>query len=685
LNEEEKNLFLSILPFKIGRLPVRWWIRQGDPISPYLFTLVMEVLNLILKDEITKERNFKFHFGCEKLKIIHLCFADDLLMLCHGDPTSIKTIKRAFEKFNKVSGLHSNMSKSNMFCGSLYEEEKNLFLSILPFKIERLPVRWNDNQALSNYISKREVCLAGFNDQSKLCDIVDGNRWKWSDDWMVKYNFLLSIPILIFNDEHDKVPWATKQRKMVKFSTNQVWRDIRRDGDKLFYIGLVRNMKSYVLSPKRGLISCMYHKEGLLFVKGSWPGWAAYDDENRVCVKDEPSWSPQYAVKGELIIVTIKPVPVSQAENPPLSLKTFLMDDPNITMEEYIRLEEEKARRHGQTFNWQTATYGKMEYCEDEVDSFTNLKIEYPAIVFDDTSDAALSCEPTISHLYNKEIDFEISFDESDDEDYMVIFDENLFFCKIKTDSENKNDKVNIPSSLSPEPTIGYIDDLDFFKDFENDIPTIAYNDLKSKSDPLIEPSVSSQHIDKFETSLSEYDEKEQNVLYLNDSFPLNNLSLKQVSKVIGSLMYAMTYTRPYIAYVIGRLSMHTSTPGKENWDAINRVFKYFKKTMDYGLEYSGDPSLLEGYTDASWITNQDDYTSMNGWIFTLGGGSVSWGSKKKSCLTDSTMATEFVALASCCKEAEWLRDLLINIPLWPKPTTPISVHCDSQSTLSRA
>nr|GEY30484.1 hypothetical protein [Tanacetum cinerariifolium] len=76
-----------------------------------------------------------------------------------------------------------------------------------------------------------------------------------------------------------------------------------------------------------------------------------------------------------------------------------------------------------------------------------------------------------------------------------------------------------------------------------------------------------------------------------------------------------------------------------------------------------GDPSVLEGYIDASWITDQEDYASTSEWIFTL----------------------EFVALASCCKEAEWLRDLLINIPLWPKAMSPISVHCDSQSTLSRA
>ncbi|GJR76469.1 zinc finger BED domain-containing protein RICESLEEPER 2 [Tanacetum coccineum] len=69
----------------------------------------------------------------------------------------------------------------------------------------------------------------------------------------------------------------------------------------------------------------------------------------------------------------------------------------SITMEEYIRLEEERLR--------------------DKDDSFTNLETEYPAIVFDDTSDAALSWEPTVSPLDNNEIDFNISFDDSTMED----------------------------------------------------------------------------------------------------------------------------------------------------------------------------------------------------------------------------------------------------------------------------
>ncbi|GJY99982.1 hypothetical protein Tco_0517412 [Tanacetum coccineum] len=41
---------------------------------------------------------------------------------------------------------------------------------------------------------------------------------------------------------------------------------------------------------------------------------------------------------------------------------------------------------------------------------------------------------------------------------------------------------------------------------------------------------------------------------------------------------------------------------------------------------------------------------------FLLGGGAISWASKKQTCITSSTMESEFVALAAAGKEAEWLR-----------------------------
>ncbi|GKC45820.1 hypothetical protein Tco_1063542, partial [Tanacetum coccineum] len=210
------------------------------------------------------------------------------------------------------------------------------------------------------------------------------------------------------------------------------------------------------------------------------------------------------------------------------------MDDPNITIEEYIMLEEEKARRRGKVFNWETATFGKI-WDNEDVHDLRSVETEFPAIVFNDTltSEAALSCEPTVSSLNNNEIHFRISFDESDDEDCTVIFDKNSFSYKIisindlKTDSENDNDKVNMPLLPSPKPTVSYFDDLDYFKNFENEFPAIVYNDAPtSKSDFLAEPTLCTQHIDEFdlkeETSLSKCDKEKQNVLNFNDLFPFN-------------------------------------------------------------------------------------------------------------------------------------------------------------------
>ncbi|GKB60264.1 zinc finger, CCHC-type containing protein [Tanacetum coccineum] len=104
---------------------------------------------------------------------------------------------------------------------------------------------------------------------------------------------------------------------------------------------------------------------------------------------------------------------------------------------------------------------------------------------------------------------------------------------------------------------------------------------------------------------------------------PVNQL---EYSRAIGCLMYAMTSTRPNIAYAVGKLSRFTSNPS---------------------------------------------------------GGAISWDSKKQTCITYSTMESEFVALAAARKEAEWLRSLIYEIPLWPKPISPIFMHCDSAATLA--
>ncbi|GJT90597.1 RNA-directed DNA polymerase, eukaryota, reverse transcriptase zinc-binding domain protein, partial [Tanacetum coccineum] len=98
--------------------------------------------NLILQQKIKEDGCFKYHFGCKRLKITHLSFADDLLVLCNGDANSVKVIKKALDSFSKVSGLHPNLGKSIIFCGNMDKGDIERILHILPFKQGKLPMRY---------------------------------------------------------------------------------------------------------------------------------------------------------------------------------------------------------------------------------------------------------------------------------------------------------------------------------------------------------------------------------------------------------------------------------------------------------------------------------------------------------------------------------------------------------------
>ena len=75
--------------------------------------------------------------------------------------------------------------------------------------------------------------------------------------------------------------------------------------------------------------------------------------------------------------------------------------------------------------------------------------------------------------------------------------------------------------------------------------------------------------------------------------------------------------------------------------------------------------NVLEGFSDANWISDLDEMKSTSGYVFTFGGGVVSWKPSKQTCITRSTMEVEFVVLKKTSSEAEWLRNLLADIPLW--------------------
>ena len=78
------------------------------------------------------------------------------------------------------------------------------------------------------------------------------------------------------------------------------------------------------------------------------------------------------------------------------------------------------------------------------------------------------------------------------------------------------------------------------------------------------------------------------------------------------------------------------------------------------------------------------DFLSTTGYIFTLGSGAICWKSKKQTIIANSTMEAKLIALASTSEEANWLRHLLYEIPLWKKPIPPILIHCNSTTTIGK-
>jgi hypothetical protein len=100
---------------------------------------------------------------------------------------------------------------------------------------------------------------------------------------------------------------------------------------------------------------------------------------------------------------------------------------------------------------------------------------------------------------------------------------------------------------------------------------------------------------------------------------------------------------------------------------------------MDYKIHYFEYPIVLEGYSDANWISDVDELYVMSGYVFTLGGATVSWRSCKQTILTRSTMEAEVTTLDTTTVEADWLREILMDFLITEKPLPGILMNCDIQ------
>ncbi|KAL0297907.1 UNVERIFIED_CONTAM: putative ribonuclease H protein [Sesamum calycinum] len=133
-------------------------LRQGDPMSPFLFVLIMEVLQLMLQQLIDQNEGFSFHWRCKEIGLFQLCFADDLLLFCKADVVSVQILRHGLDEFAKLSGLHANPQKSQLILSRSAQAMREHLTAALQFQEGHLPLRETSSDQISAYVTQ---CLLG--------------------------------------------------------------------------------------------------------------------------------------------------------------------------------------------------------------------------------------------------------------------------------------------------------------------------------------------------------------------------------------------------------------------------------------------------------------------------------------------------------------------------------------------
>ncbi|GKA20964.1 RNA-directed DNA polymerase, eukaryota, reverse transcriptase zinc-binding domain protein [Tanacetum coccineum] len=223
-------------------------LRQGDRMSPYLFTLVMEFFTLIVERNVNNSPELNYHFGYRDLKITHICFVNDLLVSYHGDACSASLIKKSLKKFvNCFSiGIYSDVLDVLVqlmawkiickpeVCGGLGLKDITLWNKDLIVKhLWNIATKkdtlydvgngtktfmWNDNWSdlglLINCLTNRSLYDARLQKSCSAADLMGNKSWSLPADWYEHFPFIgnIIVPLIIPNKD-DKITWLDNNGK----------------------------------------------------------------------------------------------------------------------------------------------------------------------------------------------------------------------------------------------------------------------------------------------------------------------------------------------------------------------------------------------------------------------------------------------------------------------------------------
>ena len=136
--------------------------------------------------------------------------------------------------------------------------------------------------------------------------------------------------------------------------------------------------------------------------------------------------------------------------------------------------------------------------------------------------------------------------------------------------------------------------------------------------------------------------------------------------------MFCAVTVRPDIAFAVAQVSHFNSNPEERHWTAAKRILRYLQETKLEGLSLGYTAEELIGYCDSDYAGNPDNRLSMSGYLFTLFGGTVTWGSRAQKIVALSSTEAEYLGMGEGVKDCLWIRSLLKELQ-YPQEATAIT------------
>ena len=166
-------------------------------------------------------------------------------------------------------------------------------------------------------------------------------------------------------------------------------------------------------------------------------------------------------------------------------------------------------------------------------------------------------------------------------------------------------------------------------------------------------------------------------------------INVHEYQQAIGSLMHCMVYTRPDIAFAVGRLAQFMTKPAEHHGHALKQLMRYLRQTYKAKLRYGPGGDFDKNfvvYTDADWASDKSDRKSISGGVVMFYGGPISYASKKQNSVATSSAESEYISVAMFVKQGRWMAQILkdLGVPQFiSENNNTVSVLGDNQGAIA--